>query len=78
MHELIHAIGYRHMHSSSDRDDYVTINWANIAPNTVHNFNKYGASQVSNFGTKYDVGSIMHYPTWGKKENYLQVATSEV
>jgi hypothetical protein len=64
MHELIHSIGYRHMHSSSDRDDYVTINFASIAYGTEHNFRKYSESEVSNFGTTYDYNSIMHYPSW--------------
>jgi hypothetical protein len=64
MHELIHSIGYRHMHSSADRDDYVTINYASIAYGAESNFKKYTEAQVSNFGTPYDYDSIMHYSKW--------------
>jgi hypothetical protein len=61
IHELIHAIGYDHMHSHSDRDKYVNIIWSNIDRKTYNNFEKVDARKFSNFNTPYDFHSVMHY-----------------
>jgi len=58
-HELMHALGFFHEQSRSDRDNYVTINWNNIKKGHEHNFNKY--SSTKNQGQPYDYGSLMHY-----------------
>lgn len=65
VHEFIHALGFFHMQSATERDEYVTIMWDNILPGTESNFNKYGADVVTNFGVEYDYGSVMHYGAYG-------------
>jgi Astacin (Peptidase family M12A) len=60
-HEFIHALGYDHMHSSADRDKYVSINYNNVKPSAVYNFEKDDPRLFSNFGTSYDLYSVMHY-----------------
>ncbi|XP_028421492.1 high choriolytic enzyme 1-like [Perca flavescens] len=57
-HEFNHALGFRHEQSRSDRDNYVRINWTNIDPQQVYNFNK---QVTNNLNTPYDYSSIMEY-----------------
>uniref|UniRef100_A0A8C5M655 Metalloendopeptidase n=1 Tax=Leptobrachium leishanense TaxID=445787 RepID=A0A8C5M655_9ANUR len=69
-HELLHALGFWHEQSRSDRDDYVTIVWAEISNANRHNFNSYDDT-VSNFlNVPYDYMSIMHYAN-----NAFQIST---
>lgn len=69
MHEVIHALGYDHMHNHIDRDDYVTIHWENILPESYSNFDKVDPQWFYNFGTPYDLMSVMHYPRWAFSYN---------
>ncbi|ESO86849.1 hypothetical protein LOTGIDRAFT_220390 [Lottia gigantea] len=63
-HEIGHSLGYYHEQSRPDRDEHVTINFANVAPSMKANFLKYGYDHVRT-DEPYDVGSIMHYgPTF--------------
>ncbi|KAI9581799.1 hypothetical protein GQX74_010116 [Glossina fuscipes] len=61
VHELLHALGFYHQQSATERDDYIKVNWENIIPGHEHNFNKYARTHVSNFGVEYDYQSVMHY-----------------
>lgn len=60
-HEFIHAIGFFHMQSATERDDYVRIVFEKITPGSEHNFNIYGFETVTNLSVEYDYGSVMHY-----------------
>ncbi|XP_029984811.1 low choriolytic enzyme-like [Sphaeramia orbicularis] len=57
-HELLHALGFHHEHTRSDRDKYVKINWENIHDYYAYNFKK---KDTNNLDTPYDYNSIMHY-----------------
>jgi hypothetical protein len=61
MHELLHALGFFHMQSSSNRDNFVRINWENVQPGMDHNFLKYDHNTVGLFSTNYDFDSVLHY-----------------
>nr|BAU68232.1 hatching enzyme [Hynobius tokyoensis] len=57
-HELIHALGFTHEQSRSDRDDYVRIATEYIPKDKMSNFNK---EDTNNLGLEYDYSSVMHY-----------------
>jgi hypothetical protein len=58
-HELGHAIGFVHEHQRPDRDNYVTIDFTNVAPALQGNFNLITSLRDSM--PAYDFLSIMHY-----------------
>ncbi|XP_063055069.1 low choriolytic enzyme-like [Engraulis encrasicolus] len=57
-HELLHALGFYHEHTRSDRDQHVIINWRNVLRGYYGNFQK---RDTNNLNTPYDYGSVMHY-----------------
>uniref|UniRef100_A0A182MQ71 Metalloendopeptidase n=1 Tax=Anopheles culicifacies TaxID=139723 RepID=A0A182MQ71_9DIPT len=61
VHEFLHALGFYHQQSASDRDEFVDILWDNIQEGTQNNFNIYGSNVVTDFNVRYDYGSVMHY-----------------
>ncbi|KRX13477.1 Zinc metalloproteinase nas-4 [Trichinella nelsoni] len=61
IHELLHALGFIHEQSRSDRDKYVRVLWQNILPGMESEFEKYSDQDLDNLGFEYDYESIMHY-----------------
>ena len=59
MHELMHALGFLHEQNREERDSFVSIQYQNIQPSAMTNFDK--ASKTLAFGVPYDYGSVMHY-----------------
>lgn len=79
IHELLHAAGFYHQQSASNRDDHVKILWENIERGKESNFRKYSKKEVTDFGTSYDFESIMHYSgkAFSKNGNDTIVALSQ-
>jgi len=76
LHELMHAAGFYHEHSRSDRDEYVQIKYENIREDRKNNFDKKNLIESDNLGTKYDYCSLMHYSSkaWSKNKKPTIVA----
>ncbi|KAH0518263.1 Meprin A subunit alpha [Microtus ochrogaster] len=68
-HELLHALGFYHEQSRTDRDDYVTIHWDEILPDYEHNFNTYDDNTITDLNTPYDYESVMHYAPFSFNKN---------
>uniref|UniRef100_A0A667ZYU5 Metalloendopeptidase n=1 Tax=Myripristis murdjan TaxID=586833 RepID=A0A667ZYU5_9TELE len=63
-HELLHALGFNHEQTRSDRDEHVRILLQNVIQ---HNFWKIQNSR--NLGTPYDYNSVMHYGRYAFSSN---------
>nr|XP_033504602.1 low choriolytic enzyme-like [Epinephelus lanceolatus] len=57
-HELLHALGFYHEHTRSDRDQHIRINWDNVKEYFIYNFK---IKDTNNLNTPYDYSSVMHY-----------------
>lgn len=66
------------MQSSSDRDNYVQVQWGNIIDGTESNFDVYSPSDVTRFSTPYDYQSIMHYSAFAFSKNGLPTIVPHV
>ncbi|XP_065090087.1 blastula protease 10-like [Ochlerotatus camptorhynchus] len=71
VHEFIHALGFYHMQSATDRDDFVEILYENIQDGKENNFAAYDESSVTSFNVRYDYGSVMHYSGLSFSKNGL-------
>lgn len=69
MHELIHALGYEHMHQHWDRDSKVKILFENISSGNEQWFKKFDSRYYNNYGTPYDIESVMHYGQYAFSKN---------
>uniref|UniRef100_A0A3P8VJD0 Metalloendopeptidase n=1 Tax=Cynoglossus semilaevis TaxID=244447 RepID=A0A3P8VJD0_CYNSE len=57
-HEFLHALGFLHEHSRSDRNEHVKINWHNIRKGKARNFSML---KTINYNISYDYNSVMQY-----------------
>ncbi|XP_034089769.1 low choriolytic enzyme-like [Gymnodraco acuticeps] len=57
-HELLHALGFNHEQTRSDRDNHIRVLLQNVVSGMEHNFNKIS---TLNQGTPYDYNSVMQY-----------------
>ncbi|KAK9753167.1 Astacin (Peptidase family M12A) [Popillia japonica] len=69
VHELMHALGFHHEQTRSERDEYVTILWENISSGHEGNFVKSENGTTTGFGVEYDYGSVMHYSKYAFSKN---------
>ncbi|XP_055005184.1 meprin A subunit alpha-like isoform X2 [Boleophthalmus pectinirostris] len=68
-HELLHALGFYHEQSRTDRDDYVDIWLDQVTDGLQHNFNKYNDDFITDQNTPYDYESVMHYRPFSFNKN---------
>lgn len=72
------ALGFHHMQSVYNRDDYVTILWENIQPGLEDQFMKFTNKEVTFFNISYDYLSVMHYGAYYFSKNGLPTLVPKV
>ncbi|XP_037547300.1 low choriolytic enzyme [Nematolebias whitei] len=65
-HELLHALGFNHEQTRSDRDQHVRILLENVIRGMEHNFR---VINTNNLNTPYDYNSVMHYGRFAFSRN---------
>ena len=69
LHEFMHAAGFWHEQSRTDRDQYVRINFQNVQAGLENNFRSYPKTQITDLNAPYDYCSIMHYSAYAFSKN---------
>lgn len=78
VHEFLHAAGFFHQQSATDRDNYITVVKANIIDGMEPNFDKYSSSLITSYGQAYDYYSILHYDPYAFTKNGLPTIQTHV
>ncbi|XP_029353605.1 high choriolytic enzyme 1-like [Echeneis naucrates] len=65
-HELLHALGFNHEQTRSDRDNHIRVLLQNVQSGMEHNFRKIA---TLNQGTPYDYNSVMQYHKYAFSKN---------
>jgi Astacin (Peptidase family M12A) len=65
IHELGHAIGFRHEQSRVDRNKHIKINYKLIEKGFESQYDIMESPQPGYYGVQYDLFSIMHYSSQG-------------
>lgn len=62
LHEIMHVLGFHHIHRGMDRDKYIKIIWENVLPERIHKLLTRGNDgDLTDFDVGYDVDSLLHY-----------------
>lgn len=77
MHEFMHALGFHHQHSSTDRDDYIEVHLENVSDEYQYAYDKYGPDRITDFGIAYDYKSVLHYNQYAFSKNGKKTITTK-
>ncbi len=61
LHDLLHILGFEHMHQHPKRDNYVDIFWENMIDGVADLYERIDDDRFENFETPYDYESVMHF-----------------